>query len=103
MSLADCIANLRTADTDRAVEEAIRCHLTIDDDYGTRRFIRIVRAPSRGKLRRDVREMNLGSIPNYSPYDCTGLPCHQSAVLIKSYKGDGEWVGIAEMSVSLDV
>ena len=77
--------------------------LTIDDDFGTRRSIHTVQTETFLGLRRALRELNMGSIPIYSPYDCTGLVCGQWCKLIAIYRVDGFYIGVVELTVSRDV
>lgn len=80
-----------------------RQSLSIDDDYGTRRSISTVQTQTFLGLRRALRELNPGHIPIYSPYDCTGLVCHQRCKLIAIYRVDGFYIGVVELTVSRDV
>lgn len=77
--------------------------LTIDNDYGSETFIKTIDAPSLLGLRRAVRELNLGTIPIYSDYDCTGLVCGQYCKFLKIYKAGHGYVAVVEITVARDV
>jgi hypothetical protein len=80
-----------------------RDRLSIDDDYGTETYIKTIFTESLLGLRRAVRELNMGSIPIYSDYDCTGLVCGQWCKLIKIYKTGRGFTAVVEITVSRDV
>lgn len=77
--------------------------LSIDDDYGTETYIRTIDATTLLGLRNAVRELNLGHIPIYSDYDCTGLVCGQWCKFIKIYKVGAGYCALVEICVSRDV
>lgn len=77
--------------------------LSIDDDYGTRRSIKTVQTETFLGLRRALRELNCGTIPIYSDYDCTGLVCGQWCKLIAIYRVDHFYIGVVELTVARDV
>lgn len=77
--------------------------LSIDDDYGTETYIKTICAESLLGIRRAVREMNPGSIPIYSDYDCTGLVCGQSCKMLKIYRTGRGYTVVVEISVTRDV
>lgn len=78
--------------------------LYVDDDMGTVTKIRVLHAETWLAIRRAVRELNPGSIPIYSPYDCTGKLCHQSCTMLKLYRNyDGSKVAVVEIRKTFDV
>lgn len=78
--------------------------LRIDDDMGTETYIKTIRCDTLLGIRRAVRELNPGSIPIHSPYDCTGLVCHQSCKFLKIYRCyTGFYVAVVELHVTRDV
>jgi len=77
--------------------------LTIDDDYGTEVFIRTIYTETLLAMRNAVRELNCGTIPIYSDYDCTGLVCGQWCKFIKIYKTGSGFTALVELTVSRDV
>lgn len=77
--------------------------LSIGGDYGSETYIRTIHSDSFLAFRRALRDLNPGSIPIYSPYDCTGLICSQSCKLLKVYRIDGYYVGVVELHVQRDV
>jgi hypothetical protein len=83
------------------VSEAL---LPIDDDMGTESYIKTIRCDTLLGIRRAVRELNRGSIPIYSDYDCTGLVCAQYCKFLKIYRCySGYYVAVVELSVTRDV
>jgi hypothetical protein len=78
--------------------------LPIDDDMGTETHIRTIRSESLLGIRRAVRELNPGTIPIYSDYDCTGLVCAQYCKMLKIYRCySGFYVAVVEITVARDV
>lgn len=77
--------------------------LSIDDDYGTETYIKTIFATTMLGIRRAVRELNPGSIPIYSDYDCTGLVCGQSCKLLKIYLTGRGYTAVVELHVTRDV
>lgn len=75
----------------------------INEDYGTETSVVRVYADTLVELRRYVRENNPGSIPIYSPYDCTGLVCGQYAKFIKIWRTHGGYTALVEFSITRDV
>lgn len=79
-------------------------HLDIDNDYGTRTSIHSVFDPTLLGIRRKFRELNMGHIPIYSPYDCTGQLCAQWCKFLKIYRtGTGSYVAVVEIARTYDV
>lgn len=86
------------------VARASEQQLIVDDDMGYVTTIRALYGDTFLSLRRAVREMNCGTIPIYSDYDCTGLLCGQWCKFIKVYRAyGGKWIGIVEIRRSYDV
>lgn len=77
--------------------------LWIDDDYGSSTMIRTIYAESLLGIRRAVRELNPGSIPIYSDYDCTGKVCFQGCKMLKIYKVGRGYTTVVEITVTRDV
>ena len=77
--------------------------LSIDDDYGTETYIKTIYANSLLNLRRAVRMLSPGSIPIWSPYDCTGLVCHQRCKMLKIYPYHSSYIAVVELTVTRDV
>jgi hypothetical protein len=78
----------------------------IDEHFGTTTTIMVVHAKSRRALSRRVADLNPGHIDTGCGHDCSGRVCGQSARLIRAYRSSwngGEWVGVVECSVSIDV
>lgn len=65
--------------------------------------IRFLSSPTFIGLRRGLRDLNPGSIPIFSDYDCTGRICGQHAKFIKVYRSEGQWIGVVEVSITRDV
>lgn len=80
-----------------------KSRLSIDDDYGSETFIRTIDCETLLGLRNAVRELNCGTIPIYSDYDCTGLVCSQWCKFIKIYKTVAGYCALVEITVSRDV
>lgn len=90
-------------DLDEELPVSSRDKLNIDNDFGTEIFIRTIRTHSMLAMRRALRELNLGTIPIYSDYDCTGLVCGQWAKFLKIYKSEGGYIAVVEITVNRDV
>lgn len=98
---------------DEAVETEEKMHevkwdekpIYVEDDMGTRINVHTLRCYTLLGIRRAVRRCNPGRIEIHSPYDCTGLLCHQSAKLIKIYRpyGNCGYVALLEVRSTFDV
>ena len=88
-------------DTDvRIVEDG----LYVEDDMGSRIDIKTIYSDTLLGIRRAVRELNIGSIPIYTPYDCSGMLCYHGCKLLKVYRTYvGSFVAVVEIRKTYDV
>lgn len=78
-------------------------YLFIDEQFGSTKSVCLLDAKTRRELSREVKKRNPGPIDTGCEHDCSGRICYRSAKLLRAYKSGAFWIGVVEITVTLDV